>query len=146
MLLDRCAAHAAADRDAALVQLDAAAVAHERMGALPLQARSRHHYALALQARVVLKNNEAERALTDEVGTRDHQGVVARVRPYRYADAYELAGVERPLLVCLDQVTDPHNLGALARSAAPALSGLESGRFVVTTIDRRSCQRSLTME
>jgi 23S rRNA (guanosine2251-2'-O)-methyltransferase len=61
-----------------------------------------------------------ERALTDEVGTRDHQGVVARVAPYRYADAYELAAAERPLLVCLDQVTDPHNLGAVARSAEGA--------------------------
>jgi 23S rRNA (guanosine2251-2'-O)-methyltransferase len=61
-----------------------------------------------------------ERALTDEVGTRDHQGVIARVAPYRYADAYELAQAERPLLVCLDQVTDPHNVGAVARSAEGA--------------------------
>ena len=61
-----------------------------------------------------------ERALTGEVGTRDHQGVVARVAPYRYADAYELARDERPLLVCLDQVTDPHNLGAVVRSAEGA--------------------------
>jgi 23S rRNA (guanosine2251-2'-O)-methyltransferase len=61
-----------------------------------------------------------ERALTEEVGTRDHQGVVARVAPYRYADAYELAAAEPPLLVCLDQVTDPHNLGAVARSAEGA--------------------------
>jgi 23S rRNA (guanosine2251-2'-O)-methyltransferase len=61
-----------------------------------------------------------ERALTEEVGTRDHQGVVARVAPYRYADAYELAAAERPLLVCLDQVTDPHNLGAVARSVEGA--------------------------
>ena len=61
-----------------------------------------------------------ERALTDEVGTRDHQGVIARVAPFRYADAYELAATERPLLVCLDQVTDPHNLGAVARSAEGA--------------------------
>jgi 23S rRNA (guanosine2251-2'-O)-methyltransferase len=61
-----------------------------------------------------------ERALTDEVGTRDHQGVIARVAPYKYADAYELAQSERPLLVCLDQVTDPHNLGAVARSAEGA--------------------------
>jgi 23S rRNA (guanosine2251-2'-O)-methyltransferase len=58
-----------------------------------------------------------ERALTEAVGTRDHQGVVAWCEPYRYADAYELAGREEPLLVCLDQVTDPHNLGAVARSA-----------------------------
>jgi 23S rRNA (guanosine2251-2'-O)-methyltransferase len=61
-----------------------------------------------------------ERALTEVAGTRDHQGVVARVAPYRYADAYELAAVERPLLVCLDQVTDPHNLGAVVRSAEGA--------------------------
>jgi 23S rRNA (guanosine2251-2'-O)-methyltransferase len=61
-----------------------------------------------------------ERAVTDEAGTRDHQGVVARVAPYRYADAYELAAVDRPLLACLDQVTDPHNLGAVIRSAEGA--------------------------
>lgn len=61
-----------------------------------------------------------ERALTEQAGTRDHQGVVARVGPYRYADAYELAAVDRPLLVCLDQVTDPHNLGAVIRSAEGA--------------------------
>jgi 23S rRNA (guanosine2251-2'-O)-methyltransferase len=60
-----------------------------------------------------------ERALTELAGTRDHQGVVARVEPYRYADAYELAAGE-PLLVCLDQVTDPRNLGAVIRSAEGA--------------------------
>jgi 23S rRNA (guanosine2251-2'-O)-methyltransferase len=63
---------------------------------------------------------EPERALTALAGTADHQGVVARVEPYRYADARELARVERPLLVCLDQVTDPRNLGAVARSAEGA--------------------------
>ena len=53
-------------------------------------------------------------------GTRDHQGVVAWCEPYRYADAWELAAGGRPLLVCLDQVTDPHNLGAVCRSAEGA--------------------------
>ena len=53
-------------------------------------------------------------------GTRDHQGVVAWCEPFRYADAYELAGADDPLLVCLDQVTDPHNLGAVVRSAEGA--------------------------
>ena len=57
-----------------------------------------------------------ERELTALAGTADHQGVVARVEPYRYADAYELAKGERPLIACLDQVTDPHNLGAVCRS------------------------------
>jgi 23S rRNA (guanosine2251-2'-O)-methyltransferase len=57
-----------------------------------------------------------EKTLTDLAGTRDHQGVVARVEPFRYADAWELAAGE-PLLVALDQVTDPRNLGAVIRSA-----------------------------
>ena len=58
-----------------------------------------------------------ESALTSIAGTRDHQGIVAFCEPYRYGDAHELARVERALIVCLDQVTDPQNLGAVCRSA-----------------------------
>ena len=61
-----------------------------------------------------------ERDLTEAAGTRDHQGVLAWAEPYRYADAYELAAGDSPLLVCLDQVTDPHNLGAVARTGEAA--------------------------
>src|SRR5581483_8363357 len=61
-----------------------------------------------------------ERELSELAGTRDHQGVAARVEPYRYADAYELEAVERPLLAALDRVTDPRNLGAVCRSAEGA--------------------------
>jgi 23S rRNA (guanosine2251-2'-O)-methyltransferase len=61
-----------------------------------------------------------ERELSDAAGTRDHQGVVAWCEPYRYADAFELAAGERPLLACLDQVSDPRNLGAVIRSAEGA--------------------------
>src|SRR5262249_58740119 len=62
----------------------------------------------------------AERDLSEIAGTRDHQGAVARVEPYRYADAYQLAAVDRPLLAVLDRVTDPRNLGAVCRSAEGA--------------------------
>jgi 23S rRNA (guanosine2251-2'-O)-methyltransferase len=61
-----------------------------------------------------------ERRLNEAARTRDHQGVVAFCEPYRYADAYELAKAGRPLIACLDQVTDPHNLGAVCRSAEGA--------------------------
>ncbi len=63
---------------------------------------------------------EPERALSERAGTSDHQGVVAVCEPYRYADAYELARKPNPLLVCLDGVTDPHNLGAVCRSVEGA--------------------------
>jgi 23S rRNA (guanosine2251-2'-O)-methyltransferase len=61
-----------------------------------------------------------ERLLSEAAGTREHQGLVAWCEPFRYADARELASADNPLLVCLDQVTDPHNLGAVARSAEGA--------------------------
>jgi 23S rRNA (guanosine2251-2'-O)-methyltransferase len=61
-----------------------------------------------------------DRDLSELAGTRDHQGVVARVEPFRYADAYELAAADRPLLAVLDRITDPRNLGAVCRSAEGA--------------------------
>ncbi len=53
-------------------------------------------------------------------GSPDHQGVVAEVDPYPYVGAGELLGKEDALLVALDQVQDPRNLGAVARSAEAA--------------------------
>jgi 23S rRNA (guanosine2251-2'-O)-methyltransferase len=61
-----------------------------------------------------------DRELSEAAGTRDHQGVLSWCEPYRYADALELASSERPLLACLDQVSDPRNLGAVCRSAEGA--------------------------
>jgi 23S rRNA (guanosine2251-2'-O)-methyltransferase len=63
---------------------------------------------------------KAERELSEAAGTRDHQGVVAWCETYKYVDAWELAAGDRPLLACLDQVTDPRNLGAVIRSAEGA--------------------------
>jgi 23S rRNA (guanosine2251-2'-O)-methyltransferase len=47
----------------------------------------------------------------------DHQGVVAEVDPYSYADPNALLQREGALLIALDQVQDPRNLGAVCRSA-----------------------------
>jgi 23S rRNA (guanosine2251-2'-O)-methyltransferase len=46
-----------------------------------------------------------------------HQGVAARVAPYPYSDLLEILAVPDPLLLLLDGVTDPRNLGAVLRAA-----------------------------
>jgi 23S rRNA (guanosine2251-2'-O)-methyltransferase len=50
-------------------------------------------------------------------GSPDHQGVVAEVDPYPYGDPTAMLRREGSLLVALDQVQDPRNLGAVCRSA-----------------------------
>jgi 23S rRNA (guanosine2251-2'-O)-methyltransferase len=50
-------------------------------------------------------------------GSPDHQGFVAEVDPYPYGDPNGLLRREDALLVALDQVQDPRNLGAVCRSA-----------------------------
>jgi 23S rRNA (guanosine2251-2'-O)-methyltransferase len=71
----------------------------------------------------------AERAASDA-----HQGICALVDPYPYADAAELLRVPEPLLVALDEVTDPQNLGAICRSAECA------GATGVIVPERRSAE------
>ena len=50
-------------------------------------------------------------------GSPDHQGVVAEVDPYPYGDPVGMLRKQGALLVALDQVQDPRNLGAVCRSA-----------------------------
>lgn len=67
-------------------------------------------------------------------GSPDHQGAVAEVDPYPYADANSLLRREGALLVALDQVQDPRNLGAVCRSAELA------GAAGVVFPERRSAE------
>nr|HEX4318882.1 23S rRNA (guanosine(2251)-2'-O)-methyltransferase RlmB [Kofleriaceae bacterium] len=63
---------------------------------------------------------DRERAALDRAAGEGvlHQGVVAWVTPFRYADLDELiAGATPPLVIALDGVEDPRNLGAIVRSA-----------------------------
>ncbi|HEX5147083.1 MAG TPA: RNA methyltransferase substrate-binding domain-containing protein, partial [Conexibacter sp.] len=50
-------------------------------------------------------------------GSPDHQGICAEVAPYGYADADELLAREEALIVALDEIQDPQNLGAICRTA-----------------------------
>lgn len=50
-------------------------------------------------------------------GSPDHQGVCADAGGYPYVSAPELLAVENPFVVALDELQDPQNLGAIARTA-----------------------------
>jgi 23S rRNA (guanosine2251-2'-O)-methyltransferase len=50
-------------------------------------------------------------------GSPAHQGVCAAVGGYPYVGSDELLGVADPLIVALDQVQDPQNLGSICRTA-----------------------------
>lgn len=69
------------------------------------------------------KVREAPRQKLDRLaGTDRHQGAVAVVADYRYRELEELLEIARasgdpPLLVVLDGIVDPQNLGAIIRSA-----------------------------
>ncbi|WP_240473972.1 23S rRNA (guanosine(2251)-2'-O)-methyltransferase RlmB [Salinivibrio socompensis] len=64
------------------------------------------------------------KALDDKTQSASHQGIVARVKPGRQYNENDLDAIltntENPLLLVLDGVTDPHNLGACLRTADAA--------------------------
>jgi 23S rRNA (guanosine2251-2'-O)-methyltransferase len=61
-----------------------------------------------------------ETKLVELCGSSDHQGIVAEVEPYPYVAGEELLEDENALVVVLDQIQDPRNLGAVCRSAEAA--------------------------
>ena len=76
---------------------------------------------LARERGIVVRVVEREK-LNAMAGDLRHQGVVAQVAPVAYADLEDiLKGAEErgeaPLLLLLDELEDPHNLGALMRTA-----------------------------
>ena len=87
-----------------------------------LDADERIGTAIMLAADAGLPVVEAGRAELDRLtGGAVHQGLALRLRPYPYAhpdDLLQAAGSDVPLIVALDGITDPRNLGAVARSVA----------------------------
>ena len=73
-----------------------------------------------------------EAKLFELCGSHDHQGIVAEVEPLPYVGGSDLLGIEDALVVVLDQVQDPRNLGAVCRSVEAA------GATGVVIPDRRS--------
>jgi len=60
------------------------------------------------------------RALDDLTGSSNHQGVALVIKPFNYSEVSKvITNAKKPMmLIGLDGITDPHNLGAVVRSAA----------------------------
>jgi 23S rRNA (guanosine2251-2'-O)-methyltransferase len=60
------------------------------------------------------------REVQERCGSPDHQGICAEVEAYAYSDADSLLDGDDALVICLDEVQDPHNMGAVCRVAEVA--------------------------
>jgi 23S rRNA (guanosine2251-2'-O)-methyltransferase len=77
---------------------------------------AREPWLMAMQPLGVVSPASAEE-IEQRCGSPAHQGVCADVAPFRYARAEEFLRAVDPLVVALDQVQDPQNLGAICRTA-----------------------------
>lgn len=79
--------------------------------------------AKAKEARIIIV--EVEKSKLDKMTIQNHQGVIASVPPFDYCeieDILELAKAKKefPFVLILDGIEDPHNLGAIIRTAETA--------------------------
>jgi len=85
-----------------------------------------------------LRGAQVHAASADELerrcGSPDHQGICAEASDYRYADADRLLARDDALIVALDEIQDPQNLGAICRTAECA------GATGVVIPERRSAE------
>ncbi|MCE5222478.1 MAG: 23S rRNA (guanosine(2251)-2'-O)-methyltransferase RlmB [Clostridium sp.] len=76
---------------------------------------------LAKEKRVLIKEVD-KRKLDSMCNGGTHQGVIAKVTPYKYSEISDILALaeergESPFIVILDEVEDPHNLGSIVRTA-----------------------------
>lgn len=76
---------------------------------------------LAKEKNVIVK--EVDRRNLDQMcGGASHQGVIAKVTPFKYSEVTDIINRakrkgENPFIVILDEIEDPHNLGSIIRTA-----------------------------
>ena len=116
----RASSDAVAGRNSVVEALRAKIPAKELLIAERVEIDERMTEALRLAKNQDLGIKEVARGVLDGItGTTTHQGIALIIKPFGYKsfDAM-VAGAKKPgLLIGLDGVTDPHNLGAIVRSA-----------------------------
>ncbi len=86
----------------------------ERVWIVPNTAGAQRVAAEAEARGVALEH--VDRAHLDRLSQGNHQGVAARMRPFAYAALEDLLDAGAAVLVALDGIVDPQNLGAIIRS------------------------------
>lgn len=76
---------------------------------------------IAKDKKILIKEVD-KRKLDSMCGGEVHQGVIAKVSPYKYSEVSDILDFakekgEAPFIVILDEVEDPHNLGSIVRTA-----------------------------
>lgn len=80
--------------------------------------------AIAKQKKIMIV--EVEKSKLDKIAqTPNHQGVIAMVPPFHYCEVEEILEEakrrgEKPFILILDGIEDPHNLGSIIRTAETA--------------------------
>ena len=96
----------------------------------------------------------ARNALDNKAGDNHHQGIIARVHPPKQLDESDLAEIienaQQPFLLILDGVTDPHNLGAVMRSADAAgvdaiIAPKDNASKITPTVQKVACGAAETV-
>ncbi len=104
---------------------------------------SLHEIVELAKEKKVLTSRVPQKKIEQLCGTAKHQGIIAYVAPVEYADfdvvLDNLLDKEDPLLVILDELEDPHNLGAIIRTVDAV------GADGVIIPKHRSCPLSSTV-
>ncbi|EEX94975.1 23S rRNA (guanosine-2'-O-)-methyltransferase [Vibrio orientalis CIP 102891 = ATCC 33934] len=88
------------------------------------------------------------KTLDDKARGANHQGIMARVKPAKQLNENDLDDIlakhEAPLLLVLDGVTDPHNLGACLRNAdaagvAAVIVPKDKSANITATVSKVAC-------
>lgn len=76
---------------------------------------------LAKEKNILIKEVD-KRKLDSMCGGEVHQGVIAKVTPFKYSEVSDILNLakemnEEPFIIILDEIEDPHNLGSITRTA-----------------------------
>jgi 23S rRNA (guanosine2251-2'-O)-methyltransferase len=103
----------------------------------------REPWLASARARGVKVRSASAQEIERVCGSPAHQGVCADAGPYPYVEAAQLLESERALVVVLDQVQDPQNLGSICRTAECAgVSGVVIAERRASAVTPAVCKAS----